>query len=74
MGLPLQNALRGAGQAQGLDNIGGSGGQNSETCDDEADAQAITAGYNLGLRKQLVTRDDVLNILNAHPGWIGRGL
>lgn len=72
MGLPLQNALRGAGQAQGFDNIGSDQTQNTATGDDEADAQAIAAGYNLGLRNRPVTRDDVLNILYAHPGWLGR--
>ena len=71
MGLPLENALRGAGQAQSVDNSGG-GPNQTATGDDEADAQAITAGHNLGLRNRTVTRDDVINILNAHPGWIGR--
>ena len=69
MGLPLANALAGAGQAQEVDNDGDQGGQ-----DDPADAQAIRAGYNLGLRRSPgeVTRSDVLTILSAHSGWAGR--
>lgn len=72
MGLPLRNALEGAGQAQGADNVGGGAATNTETGDDVADAQAITAGHSLGLTTASVTRQQVLNILEAHPGWIGR--
>jgi Bacterial toxin 44 len=72
MGLPLNNALAGAGQAQGVDNAGGGAATNTATGDDVADAQAITAGHSLGLRTATVTRQNVLNILDAHPGWIGR--
>lgn len=68
MRLPLANALDGAGQAQEVDNAGPQDG------DDPADAQAIRAGYNLGLRRAPgdVTRADVLNILLMNPGWVGR--
>ncbi len=72
MGLPLRNALEGAGQAQGVDNIGGGAATNTATGDDVADAQAITAGHSRGLRGATVTRQQVLNILEAHPGWVGR--
>lgn len=72
MGLPVRNALAGAGQAQGLDNAGGGAASATETGDDPADAQAIIAGHNLGLRGGNVSRQDVLGILAAHPGWIGR--
>ena len=68
MRLPLSTVLDGAATAQEADNEGTQDG------DDPADAQAIQAGYNLGLRRApgSVTRDDVINILLMHPGWVGR--
>ena len=72
MGLPLQNALEGAGVAQGVDN---SSSSTTTTGDDPADAEAIRAGHSLGLRSNRsgsVTRQDVIDILDRHPQWIGR--
>lgn len=69
-GLSLRTILEGAGVAQGVDNSGGAGG--SEDGDDPADAQAIRAGYALGGRQGVVTRQNILTILREHPGWVGR--
>jgi hypothetical protein len=73
MGIDIQTAMMGAGKEQILDNLGGGAQNTNATGDDEADTQGIIAGHNLGLRGGTVTRQDVLNILAAHPGWIGRG-
>jgi Bacterial toxin 44 len=73
MGVSLDTAMMGAGKEQVLDNLGGGAQNTNATGDDDADTQAIAAGHRLGLRGGAVTRQDVLNILNAHPGWVGRG-
>lgn len=66
-GLSLNLILKGAGQAQEVDNPG-----DGTEGDDPADAQAIRAGYNLAASSSTVTRQNILNILNQHPNWAGR--